>query len=203
MRYEFRPLDWTGPSTPVHGRREDLFKATHAETIKLLFDEAAKLGAEHLVLQVDIAERYIRADGMPWANARYGSHPGVIVSFKSRFGPLRYSTDVFDRWQANLRAIALSLAALRAVDRYGVSKRGEQYTGWKALPAGNGTAFASADAALRWMRGQDDLEGAELAPGALYRKLARRFHPDLPTGDQASWDRLDSARQLLVTAGLM
>lgn len=31
------------------------------------------------------------------------------------------------------RAVVLSLAALRAVDRYGVTGRGEQYKGFKAL----------------------------------------------------------------------
>jgi hypothetical protein len=78
------------------------------------------------VLQVDLAERDIRVDGLPRSNARYGSHPGAIVSFDSRRGPLRYATDEFTEWKANLRAVALSLKALRDVDRYGVSKRGEQ-----------------------------------------------------------------------------
>ena len=34
----------------------------------------------------------------------------------------------------NLRAIALALAALRAVERYGVTRRQEQYKGWAELP---------------------------------------------------------------------
>jgi hypothetical protein len=205
VRYEFRPLDWAGPSSSPGARAESRFKASYHETIDLLFAEADKLGASHLVLQVDLAERDIRADGLPRANARYGTHPGVIVSFDSRHGPLRYATDAFGDWRANLRAIALSLKALRDVDRYGVSKRGEQYTGWKALPApGNGSRhFTSADDALRWMRAQDGLEGGELPPGALYRKLARRMHPDLPSGSRSEWNQLDSARQLLVTAGML
>jgi len=47
---------------------------------------------------------------------------------------LGYATAEYDDWQDNLRAIALAMEALRAVDRYGVSKRGEQYQGWKQLP---------------------------------------------------------------------
>ena len=85
-----------------------------------------------------------------------------------------------------------------------MSKRGEQYTGWRAIEAGNGNRhFNSADEALRWMQAQDDLEGGQLAPGALYRKLARRFHPDVPTGSQSEWNQLDSARQLLEAACLL
>lgn len=210
LTYQFRPLEWTGPSTPHHRRRDSQFKATYPATLELLFSEAEKLGGKHLALQVDIAERDIRTDDLPRANARYGTHPGVIISFESRFGPLRYATDTFNEWQANLRAIALSLEALRAVDRYGVSKRGEQYTGWKALPAGNGvhlTHFATADEALRWMRGTgrgfigEGLD-SHADPRDLYRMLAKRLHPDTG-GDPSEWDKLDAARNLLVTAGLL
>ncbi|MGH3189992.1 MAG: hypothetical protein ACRDOL_22555 [Streptosporangiaceae bacterium] len=205
LRYRFRPLGpWTGPATPAGSRRNATFKATYPATLALVFREAEKLGARELVLQVDISDRWIRTDGLPAANARFGSHPGVVVSFESRYGPLRYATDAFTEWRDNLRAIALSLEALRAVDRYGVSKRGEQYTGWKALPAGTGAAFGSADDAEQWMR-QVALERFQIEadrdrPTAIYHALARRMHPDTG-GDRGEWDRLDAARQLLVTAG--
>jgi hypothetical protein len=72
-------------------------------------------------------------------NAKVG-FPGVRIAFESKYGPLTYATDEFVTRPARLAdqrpRIALALQALRAVDRYGVTKRGEQYTGWKALPAG-------------------------------------------------------------------
>ena len=40
----------------------------------------------------------------------------------------------------NLRSIALGLKALRAVDRYGVSRRGEQYAGFRAALTAGGNA---------------------------------------------------------------
>lgn len=205
MKYQFRPLDWTGALTPAAARKQATFKATYPATLGLLFREAEKLGARDLVLQVDISERYIRTDGLPYANAKYGSNPGVIVSFDSAHGPLRYATDAYTEWQDNLRAIALSLEALRSVDRYGVSKRGEQYTGWRALPAGSSPAFATADEALQWMRayatGQLDLEvPAQMLVRDLYRFMAKLMHPDRGA-PRSDWDRLDAARQLLTTAG--
>lgn len=207
MRYQFRPLTWTGPATPAGARKQSTFKATYPATLDLLFREAEKLGARDLILQVDIKERDIRTDGLPRANARYGSNPGVVVSFDSAFGPLRYATDAFTEWQDNLRAIALSLEALRAVDRYGVSKRGEQYTGWRALPAGNGSRFATADEALGWMRayatGQLDLTlPDQIRARDLYRFMAKLMHPDRGQ-PRAEWDRLDAARQMLTTAGVL
>jgi hypothetical protein len=207
MRYELRPLGaWTDPVTSP--RRPSMFKATWSDTLKLLDRETSLLGATLVVIQIDVTEGDIRRDGMLRANARVG-HPGVVVSFDSKYGPLRYATDAYEHnvhryltgWQANCRAIGLAMEALRAVDRYGVSNRGEQYVGWKALPAGSGVGFATADAALDWMRAkarphmQDSGDAREL-----YRFLARRYHPDVG-GAPEDWERLDQARQLLDLGG--
>jgi hypothetical protein len=201
MRYEFRPLGlWTGPETPPDQRRRSQFKAHYEVTLDALLGEAGKLGAERLVLQVDIAERDIRADGLPRANARHGLHPGVAVSFDSRHGPLRYATDVFTDWRANLRAVALSLEALRAVDRYGVSRRGEQYRGWSALTAGSGASlFGTREEAETWLRKSAGESGIGSWDGweALYKALAKRMHPDVPGGNADLWERLDAAATLL------
>lgn len=49
---------------------------------------------------------------------------------------LVYATDACVLWRHNVRSIALGLEALRAVDRFGISRRGEQYAGFRAaLPA--------------------------------------------------------------------
>jgi hypothetical protein len=193
MRYEIRPLGhWTDPETPTRTRA--FFRAGWTETLRLLGYEAERLGAHLVVLQVDVTEGDLRRDGMIRANAKVG-HPGVAVSFDSDHGPLRYATDRYDTWQDNVRGIALALQALRAVDRYGVTHRAEQYIGFRAIPAPvNG--HASADAALRWMRDKAGPAHATTRPELLYRLLSKRFHPDI-AGGREDWDRLDQARQLL------
>jgi hypothetical protein len=103
----------------------------------LLARELRQLGAKNIVVQAAVTDADIRLDGKLRANA-YPEHPGVILTFDSKFGPLSYPCDRFTTYQDNLRAIALALEALRKVDRYGVTKRGEQYTGWKAIPAKTG-----------------------------------------------------------------
>ncbi|HSC21004.1 MAG TPA: hypothetical protein VLC07_04685, partial [Solirubrobacterales bacterium] len=105
-------------------------------TLWKLESELDKLGARDVVIEVALTESEIRLDGWPRAGAR-PSHPGVVVSFNSRHGPLRYGTDAFPHWQANVRAIALGLEALRKVERYGIGRRGEQYAGWRQLSAGD------------------------------------------------------------------
>lgn len=214
MHWQFRPLGrWTDPETPAR-RGAHLFKAGWNDTLDLLAREIGYLdGAEPIVIQVDAPEGMIRRDGMLSARARVG-HPGVALSFKSRFGPLRYATDAYERqygygmdgWQANVRAIALALEALRAVDRYGVSKRGEQYTGWRAIEAPRPT-FASTEDACRWMRDYAIHELHILYEGgndfkSLYRAMARRMHPD-QGAPRAEWDRLDEARRVLAEAGVL
>jgi hypothetical protein len=203
VRYEIRPLPaWTDPITPKR-RGSHVFRASWSDTLDLLGYETEKLGATLVVLQIDADETEIRRDGMLRARAKVG-HPGVVVSFKSKYGPLRYATDAYEQqystempgWQANVRAVALAMQALRAVDRYGVTKRGEQYVGWRALAAPV-EGFSTANEALRWMRekagpGPDDQN--------LYRVLAKRLHPDAG-GDPADWHLLDQARRLLDLSG--
>lgn len=214
MKYQIRPLGtWPGAVTATR-KSSGVFQADWDSTLTLLHDETGHLDGEYpIIIQIDVTELDLRQDGMLKSRASVGPFPGVIVSFRSRFGPLQYTSDAYEQrwsghlpgWQANVRAVALALEALRAVDRYGVSKRGEQYTGWKALPAGNGSGFGSPDEALRWMRGQMTAKvGAHSIrePRDLYRGLAKLMHPDTgaPAGD---WDKLDQARNLLQTAGLL
>ena len=66
-----------------------------------------------------------------------------FVAIQAAIDPSRrlvYATDCCVFWQHNLRSIALGLEALRAVDRYGISRRGQQYAGFRAaLTTGEGT----------------------------------------------------------------
>lgn len=134
MNVTFRPLRPYDFPTPDGWTSQ--FNSTYAQTLTLLEHELGQLGAHDVVIQIDLDEGDLRLDGMPRASAR-PHRPGVAISFTSReHGPLRYATNVYFPWQANLRAIALGLESLRRVDRYGITSKGEQYTGWKALPAG-------------------------------------------------------------------
>lgn len=126
MKFIFEPLTpWIDPITAP--RPYCRFRAGYDDTLRILEIEAYELDAEQIVVQVDVSRAELRLDGKLRQNVR-PVFPGIRVSFESRYGPLTYATDRFDDWRDNLRAIALSLTALRAVDRYGVNKRGEQYT---------------------------------------------------------------------------
>ena len=134
--FTFRPIErWLGPATS--NRRRSTFRSGYTATMSLLDRELRNLRAVRVVIQLALSEQDIRLDGLPRASAR-PSHPGVILAFHSNQHDidLQYAVDAFDRWEDNLRAIALGLEALRKVDRYGVTKHGEQYAGWKQLGTG-------------------------------------------------------------------
>lgn len=134
MHIRCRPIS-TFPPEFQASRQSSQFTAGWTATMELLQRELEKLRASEVVIELAVTEGDIRNDGWPRAGAR-PSHPGVIVSFDSTHGPLRYGTDAFPRWQENLRAIALGLEALRKVERYGIGRRGEQYQGWRQLGTG-------------------------------------------------------------------
>lgn len=130
----FRPIDaWPGQRTPSPQRSP--FSSPWSRTLEDLKRELRHLGAERIVIQLALRDDQIRLDGLPRSGAS-PSHPGVIIAFDSTYGPLKYATDRFRNYEDNIRAIALGLESLRRVDRYGITKRGEQYTGWKQLTAG-------------------------------------------------------------------
>ncbi|QYC54622.1 DnaJ-like chaperonin [Gordonia phage Agueybana] len=202
-RMTLRPIErWPGKLTA--NRVSSQFSAPWRATLDLLDRELWHLGPAGrnapAVLQIAMREQDFRLDGMPRANAR-PEHPGVILAIESTKGPLSFPCDRFVTWQDNLRAIALSLEALRKIDRYGITPNAEQYTGWKQLPGrGSGPASMSADDAERVLR-----DIAQMAPAtalaAIFRRAQFVAHPDRNRGDSAEWDRVEAAADVLRAAG--
>jgi hypothetical protein len=176
----FRPLE-----RPVRGaNRHAPFRAGWSNTVELLAKELRQHGARQTVLEVDMFERDFRLDGMPRAD-RHARTPGIVLSFEAPAVPgrphLRYEVGTFYDWRDNVRAVALGLEALRAVDRHGVTKRGEQYAGWKALPTGSGPSAERGRQIIR-------------EHGGDVRKALMATHPD-HGGDSERFADVQAARE--------
>lgn len=211
MEYTVRPHDPPWPHRGGEPRSSHYrFRASFADTLRLLNDEVWILHGRQIVIQIDVRAGDIRKDGMLRSDARVG-HPGVRVSFRAPTGTLVFGTDEYDHWQANLRAIALALQALRAVDRYGVTPQGQQYAGFKSLPPGvsaNEVApFPSSDAAAAHLEKLITSElpgitGAMLleSPAQLRRAwtvAAKQVHPDTPLGSTGAFQKAEAAKRMV------
>ena len=151
--------DWPGdldvapirewPGTYTTERRHSPFRGPGGKPTKLtttladLKRELEAIAAKDAQLLIAIPAEKFRRDGRPYANS-VAEHPGIILSFEIRgVGVVSYPCDVFLTWEDNLRAVVLSLEALRKVNRYGVTKRNEQYQGFLAIEARAAGVFTS------------------------------------------------------------
>ena len=189
--------EWPGTLTSHDARRVSPFRAGLSSTLLLLDHELDAIHATAVALLVAIAPDQFRLDGRPRAAGR-ASHPGVVLSFDlARVGHLAYPCDTYTTWEDNLRAIALALEALRKVDRYGVTSRGEQYRGFLALEAtGHSTDL---DADLGWLATYTGL-ALDDPPLAIVRRALRRAHPDAG-GTAADFQHVAEIEQRLREAG--
>lgn len=200
-RFEMRPLGlWGRPTTDPRNPRR--FRLPWDRVVDELLYEVDLLDGGRVAVQVDADPADIRRDGMLRARARVG-FPGVVVAFTSRHGPLTYATDAYETWQDNVRAVGLALAALRAVDRYGVSGSGEQYRGWTAIAAAPAEKTLTVDEAARllaeWVPCRPEHLRTEDQANRAFRAAARVHHPDAG-GDAAAFRLLTAARAVLVDA---
>lgn len=167
-------------------------------------------GAGDPILMVTAEPEDFRKDGQLRAQARLRSN-AVALSIQSRYGPLIFRSDRFNGipwhakmphlWQHNVRAIMLTLEALRLVDRYGIVLSGEQYQGFRQLAAPSHVSqdrMAQARFHLCKMAGVV-LEDTDTKDQwrAVVRKARRFSHPDYPGGSQEAFHAVQECARLL------
>ena len=196
---QLEPIElWPGKKTPFQGRSK--FKSDLPATQRLLDRELKHLGAKRVVLQMCITRADLRLDGTLRTGGKI-RQPGVILRFDSKHGPVTMPCDRYNDWQDNVRAIALALEALRAVDRYGVTSRAEQYRGWQALPAPSPNSVESqlrtADDAIAFLRKLvSEFAAGAINSGEAIRRAQMLTHPDRG-GDPEDFKRVMRCEQLL------
>ncbi len=131
------PLQWPDgwQRTPPSERKPSRFFHGFAAALSSLREELRMLGAANVVITSDLP---VRRDGSPYAEGRRGTDPGIAVWFVHG-GQERVIA--CDKWQVvadNLRALALSIGALRGLERWGASDVVTRaFQGFNALPPGS------------------------------------------------------------------
>lgn len=203
INLRFVPIEkW--PQERTKRRQCSPFSVKYAKLLDDLEDELKKLGARDIVVQAGLSRDDIRNDGWPRGGAVFHD-PGVILSFVNRKGEeIAFPCDTYHGYQANLRAISLTLTALRSIDRYGVSKHAEQYKGWKKLPPApkRMTVVEALSFVGRHGGGSYPVypDSADKFTSA-YREAAKRLHPDKPdTGSHEQFVLLQQAAEVVEEA---
>lgn len=192
------PLSWPEgqPRTPSHRRREAQFRQELGRARDDLVRELRRLNARDIVISTNVPTR---RDGLPYADMREPSDPGVAVYFNRRraapigaeWRPYVIACDSYRKVKWNLRAVGVTVESLRAIERHGSSAMMEQaFAGFAALPPG-----ASADEPViePWwvVLGVHRAATPEEVRRA-YVALARTHHPDVG-GDVARMARINRA----------
>jgi hypothetical protein len=197
---------WDGTLRPFAEATRSGFSAKPGSTHQVLRRELDHLGATDRTLYVAISDDQFRRDGRPRADARITSH-GVVLTFESNGQRYEYAADQFITQHENVRAIALTLEHLRAVDRYGLTGNRQQYAGFLAIESATpmpATAFRSVDDARQWLINIAGTEG--VAEGArnifILRRAKRISHPD-QGGDPDAFQRVLDAEKYLEQNGAL
>lgn len=183
------PLAWPmgQPRTQGWKRQQGQFRQRGFGTIRdEMLNELRLLGASGVVVSSDLRTRL---DGLPYAAQNEPDDPGIAVYFLRKKKPYVIACDSFNRAWKNLRAIAGTVEALRAIERYGASSMLEQaFQGFAALPAHA--------AEPSWW----DVLG--VSPGAslgqiedAWEELAKKHHPDVG-GNHDEMARINRARDV-------
>lgn len=193
----------TGWKRTAHARRSQFKETTIAAAMHALLYETKRLAAANVKVDHDLR---LRNDGLPYSQQRQPEDRGVVAYFTLPDGKqVAMPCDRWDRVEHNLLAIARTLEAKRAVERWGCSTIAAEYEGYRALPAGDVSQSFGTEAAFDPRSGilsprevlevRDDasLDACEAA----YKAKIRKAHPDVPGGNEADARLLNAAIALI------
>lgn len=189
------PLYWPGgwERTQQHKRKRSRYQVKMAKARDDLLKELRLLGARDAVISTNVA---LRRDGLPYANTPEPEDPGVAVYWVTKDKEQQViACDCWTTVAENVRAIGLTIKALREIERTGASQILERaFLGFKALPPGSAPMdYSAALVAFGLTPGAHTREEIEQK----YRQLARVHHPDHGGSDEAM-ARLNQAKTVLL-----
>jgi DnaJ domain len=200
------PLLWPFAQgrVPPGRRAAARFKVTLAESRNDLLRELSLLGAKNIVISSNLE---LMHNGLPYANSREPEDPGIAVYFdrKTRVPngsycngvvtsgfteesrPFVIACDSYTRAAHNLRAVGVTVAALRSIARHGASGLLEQaFTGFAALPpAGSVKPW--------WEVLGLDVDATANEVRAAFLTLSKIHHPDVTGGDHGRMSEINEA----------
>jgi hypothetical protein len=186
---EAYPLQWpAGKPRQLYPERSRFGERSIDAATTILREELRRLGATDMILSTNLR---LRLDGMPYSKQAQPRDQGVAVYFTYKKKPMCFACDRWDRIQDNIYAAAMTIEALRGIERWGTGDMVQQaFTGFIALPSNSPWEALG----LQPGASREEIEAA-------YRKKAKQAHPDAG-GNHDQMARLNAAKtELLRRAG--
>lgn len=167
------PLHWPSGFPRSHPRRRAPYKATAGKARDQVIRELRlmDIGDWNVIISTNLP---ISARTTQFLVSRSEpADPGVAVYFRLKEKQHVFACDKWDRIADNLRAVAMTVEAMRGMDRWGCSDMlNRVFTGFAALPA--------PETAKSWheVLGVDPRDTIDVID-TMYRAKAKRAHPDL------------------------
>lgn len=186
------PLEWPvgWRRTEPHKRRRAAFQVGDDQAGLEMMHELELLGARQIVVSSNVQ---VRRDGLPYAGEarRTIADPGVAVFFHHKGKPQVIAIDQYDRPKDNIRAIGLTVAAMRTIKRHGSAEVLDRtFSGFSLPPA--------PPAGPPWRRvfgWRADLPANAEVIRTRYHELALKLHPDREGGSEDAMQQLNRAFQ--------
>ena len=145
---------------------------TFADARDALYDELRRLGAGNVVISSNFRPD---RDGRPVEQSRRPIDQGIAVYFVVGERTKVMARDHFQRAEENMRSLALTIEALRAIERHGGGMMLDRaFEGFAALPPP--IAMGSARPWFEVLGVAADARADQIK--AAYRIKARKIHPD-------------------------
>ena len=181
MTIEAYPLQWPDGWKRTNYRKAGGFSVTFARARDELLAEIRRLNGK---LPVISSNMQLRRDGLPYAQQTNIQDPGIAVYFTYKGKQMCFACDKYTKVEANMRAIQLTISAIRGIERWGASDMMERaFTGFTALEH----------------QGEDWWDVLEVrrdatpeAIEASYRRKRSEHHPD-KGGDPEQFQRVQRA----------
>lgn len=178
------PLHWPPGWPRAKSRQSSAFQSTLGGARDHLTNELRLMGARYIVLSSNLE---LRRDGLPYANQKQPTDPGVAVYFQWREKAMALACDRWSKVEDNLRSIGKTVEALRGIERWGASDMMERaFSGFTALPPPSEPRVTCWD-----VLGVPAGSGKDAVTKA-YHQLAKVSHPD-KGGSHDQWHVLSKA----------
>ena len=181
------PLAWPPgwPKTEASRRESGAFRCTLPSALKKLQDEVRLLGGKGLIL----SSNYTLGAANP-------ADPGVVAYFQHDAVPIAIPCDRWARIEANVQAIALTVEAMRGMNRWGAKHMlRAMFQGFRALPAAKTQRQWWEVLGVAAHTCTEDVHAA-------YRAAAKRAHPDSGGSTEAMAEINEAMARFRVERGL-